>query len=343
MDMEEIKRRRMQGLYLCRQGEARAVCGDLLGLQAQVHSAALHALRIRTGSVCTDGLVKTWTIRGTMHLIPEKDLPLYRRLCGRAEDVVKTPWYLWQSSRGQALTEKREIFLAKMVLDGLHHGVEKREDLRLLLREGGMTDTEEESVFHSWGGMMAELAQAGLVGLRVSTEKAYCLLKPFVPMEEETAGREMLRRYLASYGPATLKDAAYFFHEPQKKIKQWMEGLPVETVQCGGRTYFCTGENAAVELPPACAFLAGFDPLMLGYRKEENPFLPQEHLRKVFSLTGMVAPTVLVAGRAVGKWKQEQKQVSVTLFENVGAKAQTLMEEEAHRLWPEKKLWICTE
>ena len=33
--------------------------------------------------------------------------------------------------------------------------------------------------------------------------------------------------------------------------------------------------------------------MLLGYRKEDNPILPPEHLRGVFNLTGIVHPTVL--------------------------------------------------
>ncbi len=41
---------------------------------------------------------------------------------------------------------------------------------------------------------------------------------------------------------------------------------------------------------PDCLFLAGFDPLLMGYEKKESPFLPPEYLRKVFSLAGIVMP-----------------------------------------------------
>lgn len=337
MDMDEVKTRRLQGLYLCHQGMAKDVCGQLLGLQAQVLPYALHSLRLRTGQSDTAGLVKTWTIRGTMHLIPQEDLPLYMRICGGAEDVVRSPWYLWQQKRGEALPAEREICLAQMVLEGLERGVEKREDLRCLLRQGGMTEQEEAWVFHSWGGVMAELAQVGAVGLKVQAEKAYRRLTPFTPMAEHEAGQEMLRRYLTHYGPATLRDAAYFFHEPQRNIRQWLEGLPVERVRCEGRDDFYMNEQPTPAQAPSCVFLAGFDPLMMGYRKEESPFLPTEHVRKIFSMTGMVAPAVLLGGRVIGKWKQEKGEIRMTLFEEISAVEKETVEEEAHRLWSESK------
>ncbi|MCI6095750.1 MAG: winged helix DNA-binding domain-containing protein, partial [Clostridiales bacterium] len=43
-----------------------------------------------------------------------------------------------------------------------------------------------------------------------SEEKAFRLCPPFVPMAREDALQEQLRRYLASFGPVSLRDAAYF-------------------------------------------------------------------------------------------------------------------------------------
>ena len=85
MDRDELLLRRLNGQHLLTPGENPA--GDLCGLQAQFLRNAVHALRIRCGTAKVDGLVKTWTLRGTVHLEPEADLPLYIRHCGTAEDV----------------------------------------------------------------------------------------------------------------------------------------------------------------------------------------------------------------------------------------------------------------
>ena len=77
MTTHDIRLLRLQGQHLLSPAPALAVAADLCGLQAQILSCALHALRIRTGKCRTDGLIKTWTLRGTLHLIPEGDLPLY--------------------------------------------------------------------------------------------------------------------------------------------------------------------------------------------------------------------------------------------------------------------------
>ena len=88
---------------------------DLCGLQAQFLRNAVHALRIRSHGVYVDDLVKTWTLRGTVHLVPERDLPLYIRHCGGAEDVCRSGWYGWTASRGHANPPAREIELGDFI------------------------------------------------------------------------------------------------------------------------------------------------------------------------------------------------------------------------------------
>ena len=75
----------------------------------------------------------------------------------------------------------------------------------------------------------------------------------------------------------------------------------------------------APEIPaspaPDCVFLAGFDPFLLGYEKKESLILPPEHLRRVFSLAGIVFPTVLLHGRICAVWKRKGCSLTVTPFE----------------------------
>lgn len=340
MTVEELLLRRAAGQYLSARTDARTAAAMLCGLQAQYLSAALHALRLRTGSEDTDGLVRTWTLRGTMHLIPETDLPLYRLRRGAPEDVCDTSWYRWYARTHGAPDPARERFFAALIADGVAHGVREREALRTLCRDGGMTDEEEARLFSGWGGMFAELAEAGVLCYDASPDaqrgKVYRLCPDFTPLSEEDARVELLRRYFTAYGPATLRDAAYFFHFTQAQLRQAMERLPLEHVECLGRTHFDLPSPLPEAPLPACLFLAGFDPLLMGYRKEENPVLPPEHLRAVFTLTGIVHPTILLRGRIVGRWKRQGRAVALTLFTSLPAKEKRLILRSAEDAFPGK-------
>ena len=78
MTLEEIKLRRLAGQHLLAPADTQTVVKDLCGVQAQFLSHALHGLSIRCDEVNTDGLVKSWTNRGTMHLFSVDALPLIR-------------------------------------------------------------------------------------------------------------------------------------------------------------------------------------------------------------------------------------------------------------------------
>ena len=72
-----------------------------------------------------------------------------------------------------------------------------------------MTEQEERHVFHSWGGIMAELAQLGVICFQVREEKSYRLCPAFAPVSDIDAETALARRYFTHFGPATLRDAAY--------------------------------------------------------------------------------------------------------------------------------------
>lgn len=345
MERDELLIRRLTAQQLLSPASPQEVARDLCGLQSQFLRNAVHALRIRTDALSTEGLVKTWTLRGTVHLIPGADLPLYIRHCGTAEDVCLSGWYQWTASRGQANPPAREAELARVTVEAIAAGVDTREALRTHLQERGMTNAEEERVFNPWGGMIAELANIGVLAfcvdmldaVRPDETKRYRLLAPFTPVEENAARLELLRRYLTHYGPVTLRDAAYFFHWTQAEIKALLGQLPVRSAVCEGRTYFWLGESAPLQDMPQVILLAGFDPLMLGYRKEDNPFLPPEHLRGIFNLAGIVNPAILLRGRVVGKWKEKNGRFDLTAFEAISEADKRCIEAEAARLFAVKK------
>ena len=163
----------------------------------------------------------------------------------------------------------------------------------------------------------------------VQEKKAFCLAPPYTPMREEEAKLAIARRYFTHFGPATIHDAMYFLGAKQSEVKAWLAVLPVQSVECEGKTYFYieNGEPTA-DIPP-CLFLAGFDQLMLGYQKKESLYLPPEHLRGIFNLAGIVMPAVLLRGRVVGKWKKKGARLSVTLFEPLAADDRTIISDAA--------------
>ena len=340
MTIDELKLLRLSHQHLLEPSDSLTVASDLCGLQAQFLSNALHALRLRTNQPDLTGLIKAWTLRGTVHLFPEADLPLYRRHHGTAADVSQSGWFQWRfAQENPCITKARDAYFAQVIVEGITEGCDTREALRQRCRDHGMTETEEQHVFDGWGGTIAELADIGVICFKVQEEKAYRLCPDFTPMEEHAAQLELARRYFTHFGPATLRDAAYFFRASQAQVKSWLKELPVEDFTLEGRAYFYIPQDSET-LPdmPGCMLLAGFDQLMLGYRKEDNPFLPPEHLRGIFNLTGIVMPGILLHGRIVGRWKQKDGKITFTLFQKVNAKDKQRILRTSEKYWTLKKV-----
>ena len=155
-------------------------------------------------------------------------------------------------------------------------------------------------------------------------------------MEERDALLEQTRRYFTSYGPASVHDAAYYFGTSQTEIKKRLAQLPVEAAECEGQQLFCLQSGKAPgRALPDCLFLAGFDPLMLGYEKKRSVFLPPEYLRGIFSLSGIVMPPVLLRGSVAGRWKRSGKRLLITQFRPFSKEERGFVEAAAVCLWGE--------
>ena len=83
MQIDDILLLRMNRQYLFVPAEDElTVLRGLCGLQAQFYGNCLHALRLRCGKAPDEDILrtsaaKTWTLRGTLHLIALDDLPLF--------------------------------------------------------------------------------------------------------------------------------------------------------------------------------------------------------------------------------------------------------------------------
>lgn len=344
MTKDEIKRRQLTNQYLINTAPKLQVVQDLCGVQAQFMTNALHSLKIRCSdydeATVSDGLVKNWTVRGTVHVFAEKDLPLFLH-CNNGADYRKNEWNgysFWNQRDTWALTPERQRFLSEVVLNALKKEPCTREELKEICRENGMTESEESSMFDQWGGGIRELCERGFMNYVVQEKKAFCLSPEFKPVPEEEAKLELARRYFTNFGPATIHDAMYYFHVSAAQVKQWMKELPLQERECDGKIYYFIENEKFYDYDiPDCLFLAGFDQLLLGYEKKESLYLPQEHLRKIFNLAGIVMPSLMIHGQIVGKWKQKNGKLSVELFDKLDEKEKKTVKEKAEMLWDNLK------
>ena len=266
MQIDDMLLLRMNRQYLFTPAEDElTVLRGLCGLQAQFYGNCLHALRLRCGKAPDEDIlrtstVKTWTLRGTLHLIAQSVLPIFL-YNGRSHFL--RPCDTMENDDHLSAARKRE--LAAIILDAAQKGCGGREELRLLCREHGMTADEEQSAFDPWGGLLRALCESGVLCHTAQQKKAFRPCPPFAPMTKADALRALMHRYLTHYGPVTVQDAAYFFGLPQRELLPLIESLSPREFVCKGKTFYRLDDINIIGDLSCCRFLAGLDPLMLGY------------------------------------------------------------------------------
>lgn len=156
---------------------------------------------------------------------------------------------------------------------------------------------------------------------------------PLADVDPETARSELLRRWLARFGPATARDIRWWMGWTMAKTNAALEALPTATVTVdGAEAHVASDDVDPVSEPgPWVAMLPGLDPTTMGW-KERGWYLG-DHGAELFDSNGNAGPTIWADGRIVGGWSQQRDGTVVTqLLEDVGTEAAAAIEQEAGRL-----------
>ena len=268
---------------------ARAV----VGVQAQDVRAAALALRsrvpgLRRADVDGSPLVRTWTLRGTVHLHDPADLPWLDAVLGPRN---RARFEAAMRRRGQY--EVASGLLGDLVALLAERPLDRASLLAELARRGHPALGQPSvNVLMPWAA--AHRLVAGLPDGR------YRATQPPPGVDGEAALATLARRYLAGYGRASAADLAWWSGLPLATARRALAAAgPTETA---GELFALPGTFGAAPLPaPQALLLAAFDTTMLGYRRRE-PLVAPDHDRLVLPGGGMLRPVVLAGGRAAGTW-----------------------------------------
>lgn len=324
MEVEQFKLLRLQNQHLLSPSSSGTVVSGMIGLQAQYGANALHALAIRSNDTPVfSRYVKTWSMRGTLHLHAITDLPivLYR---GSETDFGQMAF------QHESLEENRSAYFRALILDALASGDKSRDELKEICEREGMSEAETQIILHPWGGLFRALAEKGEIAYTATGNRIFTRLSPFEALEKVPALQELMRRYVAHYAPVSLRDAQTFFGLPQKTLAPYLEHCAKESLVFNEQTYFTAGQSLleGVEMPQVL-FLAGFDQLLLGYRKADNPILLKSTIKNIYNNTGIVFPTVLINGTVGAIWKRAGSKLELQPLVKIGKRYRAIIERKA--------------
>ncbi len=156
---------------------------------------------------------------------------------------------------------------------------------------------------------------------------------PIERVDTAQAQVELLRRWLAAFGPATETDIRWWTGWTAREARAALAEIPHVEVDLDGATGYVLADDLEPTPPPepSAALLPTLDPTTMGW-KERGWYLG-EHAGILFDSNGNAGPTVWWDGRVVGGWSQRRSgEIVFELLEDVGADAVAAVEAEAARV-----------
>lgn len=144
------------------------------------------------------------------------------------------------------------------------------------------------------------------------------------------ARADLLRCWLAAFGPATEVDLRWWTGWTAREARAALAAVPHALVELDGSEGFLLADDLdRVETPePWAALLPTLDPTTMGWKEREWYLGP--HAPVLFDRNGNAGPTVWWNGRVVGGWAQRPDgEIAFRLLADVGADAVGAIESAA--------------
>lgn len=326
----------------------------LCGVHAQLASSAEAAIWLRTGGAVgpTDvrralaedrTLVKTWTLRGTLHLLPAADLPTWTAALGTRSFSRPSSWYDYHG-----VTPEDMAALEATVPEVLSGTPMTREELATAVAERAGRPQLVERLRSGWGGVLKPMAARGQLAFGPPDGRSVTFVAPaawlgeWEPVAPERAVADLVRAILDGYGPFGPDELARWTALDRPVLRAAVAALGDELVELdteGHRGWITATEAEAVlaaEPSRVVRLLPGFDPYVIGaLRQLDRLVRTPAHKAAVSRTSGWISPVLLDGGRIVGTWTQKSSggrlAIEITPFGPLRRGLEAAAETEAAR------------
>ena len=337
LSWSQVNTWRLSEHYLLKRADRRnllEVVTGIGGVHAQLMSAAGLALWARVNGLTPAdvadalwrgrSLIKTWAMRGTLHLLTARDFPLY--VAAREALTIRRPpsYYTYH---GVTLAELDAIMTG--IPNTLSANPLTREQLAAALAQGAGSPNLRQVLLSGWGSLLKPSAFRGDLCFGPNQGQNVTFVRPSewlgdLPTVEPQHGlREMARRYLTTYGPATAADFARWWGMAATPAKKLFQSLNDElaAVDVEGWPAWALASTLepllAIKAIPSVRLLPQFDAYVVGLARDCGAILPPEFKSRVYRPQGWISAVVLVDGRIAGTWtydRQRRTVVKVNMF-----------------------------
>jgi len=328
------------------------VVGRLCGVQSQVASYAELSIRVRrtnskageVGRALSEGrLIKTWAMRGTLHLLTPEDAGTFLSLIAAGRSWERPSWQSYFGVTPKQLDDLRAVVRDALCGKALTRG----ELIEAVIARRGYGHLGD-ALRSGWGTLLKPYAWQGDLcfgpsqGNRVTftTPESASSRWAGVPDPDEAAPRA-IASYLRAYGPADADSFSDWIGSGRigkRRVRTWFEALGprVAEVEVGGdRAYILAGdleELRSTKPTRAVRLLPGFDQFVLGPGTGDGHVVPAHRRRVVSKQSGWISPVVLAGGVVRATWGMTGDRVVVDWFKEAGVVPRTALRAEVKRL-----------
>lgn len=324
------------------------VASRLGGVHAQVLTSAVLGLWARTQGLTRDHvdtalwehrtLVKSWTMRGTLHVMPAAELGTWVAALAMYRDGYSH----------YKMGDEQSTDIAELTGQALHGQLLTRAELGSRVAELAGSVELREHFSGGWGNQLKPAAFRGLlcfapgVGPRVRFTNPHTWLPNGVAVvDPEAARHDVTRRYFHAYGPARASDFSAWWGVTQGTARTMIDDLgdEIRTVLVDGEPRLMLADDVPdlldIEPRNVAHLLPGFDQWVVSASR--NPLvIDTDKRRAVFNQQGWIAPIVTVNGKVAGTWTSRTSAarlvVEVSAFRPLPRWARTHVERHARRL-----------
>ncbi len=286
----------------------------LLAVQAQDLPGAKWALGLRVpgctladvdAALAAGTIVRSWPMRGTLHLTAAEDLPWMlalltpRVIAGLAKRQVQL------ALNAKQLAKARDV--ASKVLTGKQQLTRKE---LLAAFDKAKLDANPHRGYH----ILFYLAQTGHICM--GPGDSYVLIEEWITkprvLDREASLRELALRYFRSHGPSTLDDLVRWAKLTMPDGKLALERAKPE-LAIYRSTYYMDPRTPEIKADVPVLALPGFDELILGYQ-DRSCTLPAAHADAIVpGGNGMFISTIVANGEVVGTWARTPKPKEIVI------------------------------
>ena len=360
-DEVSARRLRRHGLVGEQHATPADAAGVICGAHAQVMTAGELSLGLRVPGAAQAGvrralwdehaLVKTFGPRGTVHLLPTAELPLWTGALASVVPASPSPF-----PEGVRLTPDQTDAVVAAVAEALADAELTVDELTEALADlAGPWAVEEvmpafQTMWPRWRQATHAAATRGALcfganrGRKVTYTSPRRWLPEFRPEPGPAAVTHLVTRYLGAYGPATPKQFARWLAASETWAARAFEAAPLVEVALAGEpgvAYLPAGDDAPPEPLPdsqrdSPRLLPYFDAYAVGGHPRHLLFPGRAGERALAGSQAGNFPVLLVDGTVAGVWHQRAAgralEVTVEPLEPLSRSRRARLDDEVARV-----------